>query len=531
MLKLGIARRNGPMPKFKPYDYNQNAMVVINFEDQIQPGTFEFALHHLIENHIDLSAFHDFYNNDHSGRAAYDPAILLKIILFAYSKGVRSSREIQWQCEHNVIFKALSCDTVPHFTSIASFISSYPEAIQAVFEQVLLVCEQQGLLGHELLAIDGCKMSSNAAKEHSGTLAELTQKSKKIRRHIRHHMKEHQRLDARKPNEKERKQRAGKAIKTLEKQHQRITEFLKDAKPRMGQGKKPKEVKSNITDNESGKMLTSKGTIQGYNGIATVDKKHQIIVDAQAFGEGQEHHTLKPVLDAVETRYRRLGIHPAVYRSGVVVTADTGFSNEANNTYLRNEGINAYIPDNQFRSRDPKFKHQKAKHGKRHQDNVKGQASVIPASDFTFYAKAKTCLCPEGKPMWLLSEQTVTGGKTKLAFEGRLTDCRSCPRKSECMRNPSSADTREGHGRQVSFTVSSGKTATDWMKRRVDSTQGKLFYSHRMSVVEPVFGNLGTNKSLNRFSLRSKRKVQGQWQLYCLVHNIEKLAHYGRLAH
>jgi len=51
-----------------------------------------------------------------------------------------------------------------------------------------------------------------------------------------------------------------------------------------------------------------------------------------------------------------------------------------------------------------------------------------------------------------------------------------------------------------------------------------------MSVVEPVFGNIGTNKGLNRFSLRGKKKVQGQWQLYCLVHNIEKLANYGLLA-
>ena len=68
------------------------------------------------------------------------------------------------------------------------------------------------------------------------------------------------------------------------------------------------------------------------------------------------------------------------------------------------------------------------------------------------------------------------------------------------------------------------------MKHRVDSQQGKTIYGHRMSVVEPVFGNIGSNKRLNRFSLRSKKKVQGQWQLYCLVHNIEKLANYGQLA-
>ena len=179
------------MPNFKNINYDQTSMVVVNFEEQLQPNTFEYTLHHLIDNHIDLSVFFDKYSNDQGGRSAYDPAILLKIILFAYSKGITSSREIQWQCEHNIIFKALSCDSVPHFTSIASFVSSYPDAIESVFEQVLLVCDQQGLLGNELFAIDGCKMSSNAAKEHSGTLDELQQKSDKIRRQIRHCLKEH----------------------------------------------------------------------------------------------------------------------------------------------------------------------------------------------------------------------------------------------------------------------------------------------------------------------------------------------------
>ena len=65
------------------------------------------------------------------------------------------------------------------------------------------------------------------------------------------------------------------------------------------------------------------------------------------------------------------------------------------------------------------------------------------------------------------------------------------------------------------------------MKKRVDSKKGKEIYSHRMSVVEPVFGNIGSSKRLDRFSLRGKKKVQGQWQLFCLIHNIEKLQKYG----
>lgn len=107
-----------------------------------------------------------------------------------------------------------------------------------------------------------------------------------------------------------------------------------------------------------------------------------------------------------------------------------------------------------------------------------------------------------------------------------------CDNKHQYMHNPRAADHRKGAGRQVSFHLDSSRppNCTDWMKHRVDSPKGKHIYSHRMSVVEPVFGNIGTSKKLNRFSLRGKVKVQSQWYLFCLIHNIEKLKNYGQLA-
>ena len=101
------------------------------------------------------------------------------------------------------------------------------------------------------------------------------------------------------------------------------------------------------------------------------------------------------------------------------------------------------------------------------------------------------------------------------------------------MKNPKSLSKTKSHTRRVSFITKKNKRKpnhTDWMKERVDSKEGKLYYSHRMSVVEPVFGNIGTNKGLNRFSLRGKEKVNGQWKLFCLIQNIEKLKNYGELA-
>ena len=298
-------------PRFRPYNPDQSAMVVINYQDQLQPGTFEHAVHYLIEHKLDLSIFYPKYRNEDTGRLAYDPAILLKIILFAYSKGIKTSREMQWCCETNITFKALSCDTVPHFTTLAKFVSSHADEIEELFEQVLLVCHEQGLLGNELFAIDGCKMPSNAAKEWSGTFKELEEKRKKLRRLIRHHLKEHhERDEAETEAELDRDIRRARTVLSLDESLNKVNRFLKTNRPRMGRGKRSKEVKSNITDNESAKMTTSKGTIQGYNGVATVDKKHQIIIDAQAFGEGQEHHTLQPVLETVEARYQETWASP-----------------------------------------------------------------------------------------------------------------------------------------------------------------------------------------------------------------------------
>ena len=523
------------MAKFIPYDYNQSSMVVINFNDQIQTGTFEHALHHLVDHKLDLSCFAADFNNDENGRPAYDPALLLKIILFAYSKGITSSREIAWNCRHNIIFMALSCQSAPHFTTIAEFISGHCDAIESLFEQVLLVCDQQGLLGNELFAIDGCKMPSNAAKEFSGTHKELKVKRDKIKQLIRHHTQKHQQQDlldqAEESNEHKAQQaRHQQAIETLNKAADKIENFLNNNEPRMGKGKRIAEVKSNITDNESAKMTTSKGTIQGYNGIASVDKKHQIIIGADAFGEGQEHHTLQPIIEGIKTRYQKLGLSHDILAEGTIITADTGFANEANMRYLHENEINAYIPDNKFRGRDPKFKGQKKKHPRVSRAKDPSINISLFNKDFDFDPIKQSCVCPAGQTLSHRGIREDNAGQKRIYFTGRTTQCRDCKKKRHCMKNPKSADHGKGNGRQVSFILKKKPTHTDWMKHRVDSDKGKRIYSHRMSVVEPVFGNLEFNKKLTRFSLRGLKKINAQWKLFCLIQNIEKLANYGKLA-
>ena len=138
------------MAKYKSYDYDQLVMLPISLENQLAPGTLEFAIHYLVKTRLDLSVFDEKYKNGETGRFAYDPKILLKVVLFAYSRGLTGSRRIEQACRENVIFMALSCGQKPDHSTIAAFVSSMKHEIGVLFRDVLLACEQEGLLGGAL---------------------------------------------------------------------------------------------------------------------------------------------------------------------------------------------------------------------------------------------------------------------------------------------------------------------------------------------------------------------------------------------
>jgi transposase len=183
------------MARYKPYDYRQTKMLPVRFDEQILPGTFEYTLNRLIDESIDLSVFEARYRNDDGGAPAYDPAILLKIILLAYSRGITSSRQIERLCRENVLFMAISADSQPHFTTIAHFIATLDGEITTIFRDVLLVCDEAGLIGKEMFAVDGVKLPSNASKEWSGNQADYSQKIEKMERAVRHLTERHRAAD------------------------------------------------------------------------------------------------------------------------------------------------------------------------------------------------------------------------------------------------------------------------------------------------------------------------------------------------
>ena len=502
------------MARYKNYNYDQSKLLPVNFSDQILPGSFEYTVNYLVDNELDLTVFESRYKNDETGCPAYDPAILLKIVIAAYARGFTSSRSIERLCRENIIFMALSADSQPHFTTIASFITNMSDVIQSLFLEVLMVCGNAGLIGEEMFAIDGCKLPSNASKDWSGTHEDLSKKQLKIDRAVRRMLSKHKEEDIKQINEPELRQRDEAQIKKLKAISKKIKKHLTTTDEKLGVRGTP--IKSNITDNESAKMKTSHGVIQGYVGVSAVDKAHQIIISAEAFGQCQEHDLLEPIVQVAKANLGQSYIKKAK------LTADSGFHNKKNIAFCREENIDAYIADKSFRSRDPRFKDYKRFKPKLKQNQNK---QFLPA-DFSYDSETNTCHCPAGKECWLSQSNVTMGDHIYHRFEGYLNDCKRCSIQNRCMRK-----TPTERGRQVSIRIGVAKdqpiSFLKQMQEKIDSRKGRHIYSQRLGTVEPVFGNINTNKRLNRFSLRGKTKVNAQWLMYCMVHNIEKLQHYG----
>ncbi len=504
------------MARYKHIDTSPRFLAV-DLQRQLLPGTFEYALNHLVDHELDLSRFDARFNNDNTGAPALPPAMLLKVVLFAYSQGIVSSRNIERACREHVTFIALSGDSQPHFTTIAEFVSSLGDDIAHIFSQILFICDRQGLIGREMFAIDGVKLPSNASKAKSGTRADFERQAAKLETAAKVMLERHREADQR-VIEPDLHAKETQRLSRLQTDAAQMRQWMADH-PEDRKGSKGAIRKSNRTDNDSAKMATSKGVIQGYTGVAAVDARHQIIVEAQAHGTGSEQELLIPVVQAMQ----------ATLADDSLITADAGYHSEANLKQLAAMKVDALIADNNMRSRDERFAGQdkyKALPDPIHDKGGKPRkAARYQPKDFDYDQQEGTCFCPAGKQLYGDGSGCTINGYAAVKFKGAQRDCVPCTHRDRCLLTPQKTKVR-----QVTFfhgKADGHESYTDQMKRRIDSPKGRVQYGRRFATVEPVFGNLRHNKQLSRFTVRGRKKVDAQWKLFCLVHNIEKLAHHG----
>jgi transposase len=499
------------MAKYKRYDLTQSMLISVFFEEQLIPGTLEFAIHTLVETRMDMSTFDGNYQNDETGRRAYNPKVLLKVVLFAYSRGLISSRRIERACRENVTFMALSGNQRPDHSTIAAFVSSMKDEILPLFRDILLVCEQENLLGGTFFALDGVKLPSNASKRWSGTLSEIGKKKEKIENKVQQLLEEQITADEDSDTDLSDSSSRKKQIEKLQKQADRIEKWLKDNNAKLGS--KGKEIKSNVTDNDSAKMVTSHGTIQGYNAQALVDDKHQVIIHGEAFGSGQDYNHLEPMVEGAKGNLENIG-QADDYFEGKTFTADSNYHNQSNLKKCQDEQLDAYIPDNKYRKRDRRFKAQTRYHSQK--------AKKFVLEDFQYNEAKDQYICPNGKLLKLKVKKLVQDHNIYRRYMAEASDCKKCSLRQRCFYR------KNAKRRTLDVPIGAAKTnLSKAMLKKVDSEKGRKIYPQRFAVIEPIFANIRTQKRMDRFTLRGKIKVNIQWMLYCMVHNIEKIMNYA----
>ena len=206
------------------------------------------------------------------------------------------------------------------------------------------------------------------------------------------------------------------------------------------------------------------------------------------------------------------------YFAGKELTADSNYHSLASLKVCQDEKVEAYIPDLQFRTRDPRFAQQQ-----RFKEEPK-TSGLFSAADFSYDDNKRVYCCPNGKELSCHARNQVNRHRTYDIYHARPEDCAACPLRSRCLSKSTSSR------RYLSIQVDTGQpNLIDAMKTRIDSQQGKKIYARRLGIVEPVFANICVHKRMNRFTLRSKPKVDIQWRLFALVHNIGKIHTFGAL--
>ena len=374
---------------------------------------------------------------------------------------------------------------------------------------MLIICDRLGLIGKTMFAIDGVKLPANASKERSGTHTELAHRADRLDKAAARIMALHCDQDEHGgPGIDAQRQRR---IEDLRREAQATREFIARAPKRLN--RKGQELKTNVTDPDSAKMATSKGVIQGYAAQAAVDSKHQVIVAAEVIGSGSEQAMLLPMIDRAAP----------VIEPHTLITADAGYHSDANIQALHERAIPALIADNGMRQRDERIDnaHHKAAGEVLHDKTAHKAIKFFRPGDFAFNDD-KTATCPAGKTLTGNGRTYGQRGHRFERYEARAVDCAGCDLRTKCLRNPKAT-----RGRQLARFAPLQRAASDpsqRMREAIDSVHGRRLYSQRIATVEPVFANIRHHKRMSRFTLRGQAKVSTQWQLYCLVHNVEKLA-------
>jgi transposase/cell division septum initiation protein DivIVA len=340
------------MKTYKTYNQNQMSLIPQTWEDCLSPNHMALYINDIIEE-IDISKIQKVYETELRGYPPYHPLMMLKILIYGYCIGVRSSRKISQKCEDDMAFRYLSGNNFPKFRAIADFRQRHLAAFQELFVQVLSICNEAGLvkLGH--VSLDGTKIKANASKHKAMSYERMQSEEEKLNQEITALVAEAEQIDKSEDKLYGKNKRGDEIPKNLRRKDTRLKQIRKAKTALEERAAKEKKKKNdddppptpggkdqyNFTDPESRIMPASddkKSFIQGYNAQLVVDSKNQIIIANNLCNQTNDQKQLKEVVPKIKGNLNRKPDE---------LSADAGYFSENNINYLREEEkIAPYIP-------------------------------------------------------------------------------------------------------------------------------------------------------------------------------------------
>lgn len=427
---------------------------------------------------MDLEAFYGAYRRDGRSRPAYEPAMMVALLLYAYSRGMRSSRAIERACEEDVAFRVIAAHAKPDHATVARFVERHERALAGLFGEVLALCAKAGLAKVGVIAVDGSKLHANASRDenldYEQLAREILEEAKAVDaaedelygdargdelpeqlrtgegrrawlREAKRQLDEQRQREGR-PIARDRPKRVKEAKRRLEEElwtetranaayeHYRAHGRMKNGR-RLGAHSPPKpwtapdvpQGRINVTDPDSRVVKGLRGFIQGYNAQA-VTNEQQIVLAAEIMVAAPDFGHLEPMLDATQRELHAAGIAD----TPDVLLADAGYWHQQQMERIIERGTQVLIPPDASRRKSPR-----------------------PGWEGGYYA---------------------------------------------------------------------------FMRRVLAGERGGELYRQRQPMIEPVFGQTKFNRGMGRFHRRGRAAVRTEWRLITATHNLLKLHRHGLAA-
>lgn len=470
------------MAKFKPYRKRQSMLLPPVIEDFVPPSHLARVVDEVVEA-LDTKEIEDKYSD--LGQNTYHPKIQLKLLFYGYATGNRSGRKIARMCETDTAYMYLAQMYRPDFRTINYFRKENLDKIKRYFVDIVRMCRALGMVKVGVINIDGTKVKANAANRRTKNKGGYQKWLHRIEEDVKEILKEAEEIEEEEDRlygEDKRGDELPEEISTKDKLREKIKQMMKTLTT--------EKEKRNLTDPDARFMKGGCGKVDiNYNGQIAVSEE-QFIVAAEVINEANDREALRGMVEQAEAN---------TGEEIEEVVADSGYSSYDNYEYLEERGKTGYVPDQYLNNIE--------------QGKYKNEAYRYHEENFVYDKEKDIYLCPEGRELRPYKRRHTDKGVRKwrqVIYRG--IGCSDCEVQKLCTSQKARTLAREER-----------RGLLEEMRKRLLSEEGRKKYKKRLFTAEPPLGNIKHNLGYRSFLLRGLEKVDGEFKLMCIGHNLKKM--------